>query len=73
MPRTPAPEPPPRWLDADQQRAWHAIEAAAVGPVALVRRLFFEGLPAELLAPFSDALEKVYEHILENGSLPRPS
>jgi DNA-binding MarR family transcriptional regulator len=50
----------------------HAIEAASVGHVALVRALFFEGLPAELLEPFSDALEKIYEHVLAHGSLPRP-
>jgi DNA-binding MarR family transcriptional regulator len=51
----------------------HAIEAASVGHVALVRSLFFEGLPPELLDPLSDSLEKIYEHILANGTLPRPA
>jgi DNA-binding MarR family transcriptional regulator len=50
-----------------------AIEAAAVGHVALVRRLFFEGLPIELLEPFSDALEHINEHIQATGTLPRPA
>jgi len=49
-----------------------AIEAAAVGHVDLVRRLFFDGLPAELLTPFSEALEKIYENVLAKGTLPRP-
>ena len=55
----------------DQGR--QAIEAAAVGHVDLVRRLFFDGLPAELLTPLSEALEMIYENVLANGTLPRPS
>jgi len=54
----------------DQGR--QAIEAAAVGHVDLVRRLFFDGLPAELLTPLSEALEMIYENVLANGTLPRP-
>jgi DNA-binding MarR family transcriptional regulator len=49
-----------------------ATEAAAVGHVDLVRRLFFDGLPPDLLGPLSVALEKIYENILEKGTLPRP-
>src|SRR5580693_8007790 len=36
-----------------------AIVGAAPGHVDLVRRLFFEGLPKELLAPLSEALEAI--------------
>jgi hypothetical protein len=47
-----------------------AIDAAAVGHVALVRRLFFGPLPDELLAPLTAALEHVQVNIDFNSSLP---
>jgi DNA-binding MarR family transcriptional regulator len=50
-----------------------AIVDAAPGHVDLVRHLFFEGLPDQLLAPFSEALEAIYEHIVKNGTLPAPA
>jgi DNA-binding MarR family transcriptional regulator len=50
-----------------------AIVDAAPGHVALVRRLFFDGLPNTLLGPLSEALEVAYEHIIEQGTLPRPA
>jgi hypothetical protein len=40
--------------------------------VDLVRRLFFEGLPASLVEPLSEALESVYANIIQQGSLPPP-
>jgi len=40
-----------------------AIDAAAAGHVALVRRLFFDPLPDELLAPLTAALEHVQVNI----------
>ncbi len=49
-----------------------AMENAAPGHVELVRRLFFDGLPAELVGPLSEALESVYANIIEQGSLPPP-
>jgi DNA-binding MarR family transcriptional regulator len=49
-----------------------AIVEAAPGHVDLVRRLFFEGLPKELLAPLSEALEAIYDHIVQHGTLPAP-
>jgi DNA-binding MarR family transcriptional regulator len=49
-----------------------ALEEAAPGHVDLVRRLFFGGLPAGLVGPFSEALESVYANIIEQGSLPPP-
>ena len=50
-----------------------AIVEAAPGHVDLVRHLFFGGLPKELLAPLSQALEAIYSHIVENGTLPSPA
>ncbi len=50
-----------------------AIGEAAPGHVDLVRRLFFGGLPKDLLGPLSQALEAIYEHIVEHGTLPPPS
>jgi DNA-binding MarR family transcriptional regulator len=38
--------------------------------LAHIDDLFFGGLPADLLAPLTEALEAIYLHILENGSLP---
>jgi DNA-binding MarR family transcriptional regulator len=49
-----------------------AVEQAAPGHVDLVRRLFFGGMPADLLGPVSDALERVYGNIIRQGSLPPP-
>lgn len=51
----------------------HTLVTAAPGHVDLVRRLFFDGLPAHLLPRLSEALETIYENILANGSLPRPA
>ena len=47
-----------------------AIDAAAPGHVALVRRMFFDPLPDELLAPITAALEHVQVNINLNSSLP---
>jgi DNA-binding MarR family transcriptional regulator len=49
-----------------------ALTEVAPGHVALVRRLFFDGLPEPLLAPLTEALENIYENIIEQGTLPRP-
>jgi hypothetical protein len=40
--------------------------------VDLVRRLFFGGLPAALVGPLGEALERVYANIIKQGSLPPP-
>ncbi len=53
-------------------RGRQAQEEAAPGHVDLVRRLFFDGLPAGLVGPLSEALESVYANIIEQGSLPPP-
>jgi len=49
-----------------------AGEDAAPGHVALVRRLFFDGLEPEVVAQLSAALETVYGNILDRGSPPEP-
>jgi hypothetical protein len=40
--------------------------------VDLVRRLFFDGLPASLAGPLSEALQSVYANIIRKGPLPPP-
>ena len=49
-----------------------AIDAAAPCHVALVRSLFFDPLPDDLLAPLTAALEHVQVNINLNSSLPPP-
>jgi DNA-binding MarR family transcriptional regulator len=53
-------------------RGRQALDEAAPGHVELVRRLFFGGLPADLVGPLSEALESVYANIVRQGSLPPP-
>ena len=50
----------------------NALQQAAPGHVDLVRHLFFDGLPAELTAPLTQALESVYANIIKQGTLPPP-
>jgi DNA-binding MarR family transcriptional regulator len=57
-------------LTPDGQRA---IVEAAPGHVDLVRNLFFGGLPTELIVPLSQALEAIYDNIVEHGTLPAPA
>ena len=54
------------------RRGRQALEEAAPGHVDLVRRLFFGGLPANVVEPLTEALESVYANIIEQGSLPPP-
>ena len=62
-----------RATDATLTRAGReAIDAAAPGHVALVRSLFFDPLPDDLLAPLTAALEHVQVNINLNSSLPPP-
>jgi DNA-binding MarR family transcriptional regulator len=54
----------------DQGRT--VLAEAAPGHVDLVRSLFFDGLPDELLDPLSTALEKIHQNVVKRGSLPGP-
>lgn len=47
-----------------------AIMAAAPGHARLVRRLFFDPVPDELLSPFTAALEHIQASLNSNSSLP---
>ena len=53
-------------------RGRQALEEAAPGHVDLVRRLFFGGLPDDLVGPLSEALESIYANVIKRGSLPPP-
>src|SRR6201990_3781886 len=46
---------------------------ASSGHIDLVRRLFFDGLPDELLEPLTIGLESVYANIIDRGTLPAPA
>jgi DNA-binding MarR family transcriptional regulator len=48
---------------------WEAVRNAAPGHVALVRRLFFDGLPAELQPVFGEALDGIYRAVVAGGTL----
>lgn len=51
-------------------RGRQVIDEAAPGHVDLVRRLFFDPLPENLLAPFTAALEHIHVNLNHNSSLP---
>ena len=52
------------------KKGMNAIVAAAPGHAALVRKLFFEPLPDELVSPFTAALEHIQASLNLNASLP---
>ena len=54
-------------------QGWDEITRASSGHIDLVRRLFFEGLPDELLEPLTVGLESVYDNIIGRGTLPAPA
>jgi DNA-binding MarR family transcriptional regulator len=51
-------------------RGQQAIDEAAPGHVDLVRSLFFDSLPDNLLGPFTAALQHIHVNISHNSSLP---
>ena len=53
-------------------QGWDEVTSASEGHIDLVRRLFFDGLPDELLGPLASGLESVYDNIIERGTLPAP-
>ena len=54
-------------------QGWDEIALASRGHIELVRQLFFDGLPDELLDPLADALESVHDNIIARGTLPPPA
>ncbi|WP_292991391.1 MarR family winged helix-turn-helix transcriptional regulator [Mycobacterium sp.] len=51
-------------------RGRRAIEDAAPGHAELVRTLFFDPLPGNLLGPFTAALEHIHVNLNHNSTLP---
>lgn len=49
-----------------------SIRRAAPGHVALIRRLFFGGLPKHLRREFQQALWSIYESLIRDGTLAAP-
>jgi DNA-binding MarR family transcriptional regulator len=49
-----------------------ALREATPGHAALVRRMFFDGLDADLVPALRSALEQIHEQVLSSGTLPRP-
>jgi len=54
-------------------RGRRVLEEAAPGHVAQVRQLFLGGLPPEMVPPLTSALETIYAHVVEHGTLPPPA
>ena len=54
-------------------QGWDEITVASPGHFELVRQLFFDGLPDELLDPLATGLESVYDNIIARGTLPAPA
>src|ERR1700741_2737207 len=54
-------------------QGWSEITQASSGHVELIQRLFFDGLPNELIEPMTVALETIYDNVIERGTLPRPA
>jgi DNA-binding MarR family transcriptional regulator len=54
-------------------QGWDQITFASRGHIDLVRQLFFDGLPDELLDPLATGLESVYNNIIARGTLPAPA
>ena len=54
-------------------QGWDEITSASSGHIDLVRRLFFEGLPGDLLEPLTIGLESVYDNVIDRGTLPAPA
>ena len=52
---------------------WDEITTASFGHIELVRRLFFDGMPDESLTQLASALERVYDNIIDRGTLPAPA
>jgi DNA-binding MarR family transcriptional regulator len=50
-----------------------AVEAATPSHAALVKRLFFDGLPEQTLPHLTEAMEAIHEQLLLEGTLARPA
>ena len=48
------------------------LRESSRGHVALVQRMFFDGLEGGQLADLAGTLEQIYDRVIEHGTLPRP-
>jgi len=51
---------------------WEKLAAAGPSHIAQIRTMFFSALDPARLDGLSDSLERIYEAVIENGTLPRP-
>src|SRR4029077_10912641 len=54
-------------------QGWDEITRASSGHIDLVRGMFFDGLPDEMIVPLTAGLESVYDNIIDRGTLPAPA
>ncbi|PZE92867.1 MarR family winged helix-turn-helix transcriptional regulator [Curtobacterium sp. MCBD17_008] len=52
---------------------WQALRDATPAHTELVKQMFFSGLDSAELPSFADVLERVYETVIDHGTLPRPA
>ena len=55
------------------EAGWTALREAGPGHVDFVRRAFLDALDPDDLVVLRDALERVYDRLIEHGTLPRPA
>lgn len=51
---------------------WQALREATPPHVELVKTMFLDALGTDDLAQLADIMERVYERVISNGTLPRP-
>ncbi|OZG29043.1 MarR family transcriptional regulator [Williamsia sp. 1138] len=54
------------------EHGWSTLRDASPGHIGLVRSLFFENVDTDELDTLSTTIEKIYDTVIENGTLPRP-
>jgi len=54
-------------------QGWHALRSATPSHVELVKSIFLDALDETDLDQLADIMERVYERLIDNGTLPRPA
>ncbi len=52
---------------------WRALHAATPSHVELVKSIFLDALNGPDLESLADIMERIYEQLIQNGTLPRPN
>jgi DNA-binding MarR family transcriptional regulator len=52
---------------------WRALHAATPSHVELVKSIFLDALDGSDLTQLADIMERVYDRLIDNGTLPRPA